>query len=116
MRDILLQCAGLGAIAVSLIHGVLGETKVFARAHIEPKRLRILLRLVWQAATVAWIGGGVLLLLVPWMQSDQARHAIIITLACVFGFAACANAVATRGRHFGWVVFAGVVALAVAGY
>jgi uncharacterized membrane protein YqjE len=116
MRDVLLQCAGIGAIAASLIHGVIGETKVFARVQIEPQRLRTLLRLVWQAGTVAWIGGGVLLLLVPWMQSDQARHAIVITLACVYGFAASANAWATRGRHFGWAAFAGVVALAVAGY
>jgi hypothetical protein len=116
MRDILLQCAGTGAIVASLIHGVLGETKVFARAQIEPKRLRTLLRLVWQAGTVAWIGGGVLLLLVPWMQSDLARHAIVVTLALVYAFAACANAWATRGRHFGWAAFAGVVALAVAGY
>ena len=30
MRDILLQCAGVAAIAAPLIHGVLGETKVFA--------------------------------------------------------------------------------------
>ncbi len=116
MRDILLQCSGIAAIAGSLIHGVLGETKVFARAQIEPKRLRTLLRLVWQAGTVAWTGGGVLLLLVPWMQSDLARHAIVVTLGCVFGFAACANAWATRGRHFGWMVFSGVTALAIAGY
>src|SRR5476649_1224988 len=49
MRDILLQCAGVAAIAVALIHGVLGETRVFARATIEPARLRTLIRLVWQA-------------------------------------------------------------------
>ena len=36
MRDLLLQCSGLAAIAVALIHGVLGETKVFARATITP--------------------------------------------------------------------------------
>lgn len=53
MRDILLYCSGLAAIAVALIHGVLGETKVFARATIEPKRLRVLLRAVWQVGTVA---------------------------------------------------------------
>ena len=51
MRDILLQCSGVAAIAVALIHGVLGETKVFARATIEPPRLRTLIRLVWQAGT-----------------------------------------------------------------
>jgi hypothetical protein len=44
MRDLLLQVAGLAAIAVALIHGVLGETKVFARATIEPPRLRTLIR------------------------------------------------------------------------
>jgi hypothetical protein len=116
MRDILLQCSGLAAIASALIHGVLGETKVFARATIEPPRLRTLIRFVWQAGTVAWIGGGVLLIAAPSMASEPARHWIIITLAAVFGFAALVNAWAMRGRHFGWVALSGVVALAVAGY
>jgi hypothetical protein len=115
MRDVLLQCAGLAAIAVALIHGVLGETKVFARATIEPRGLRTLIRLVWQAGTVAWIGGGVLLLAAPWMASEPARQ-IVVTTACVFGFAAAANAWAMRGRHFGWMALSAVVALAVAGY
>ena len=83
MRDLLLQCAGVAAIAVALIHGVLGETKVFARATIEPPRLRTLIRLVWQAGTVAWIGGGVLLIAAPWMESEPARHWIVVTMACV---------------------------------
>ena len=42
MRDIILQCAGVAGIVVSIIHGVLGETKVFARATIQPESLRIL--------------------------------------------------------------------------
>src|ERR1700721_2139652 len=87
MRDLLLQCSGLAAIAVALIHGVLGETKVFARATIEPRRLRTLLRLVWQAGTVAWIGGGVLLVAAPWLASEPARHWVVGTLALGFGFA-----------------------------
>ena len=116
MRDILLQCSGWAAIAAALVHGVLGETKVFARATITPPRLRTLIRLVWQAGTVAWIGGGVLLIAAPLMGSEPARHWIIATLAGVFGFAALANAWAMRGRHFGWVALSAVVALAVAGY
>jgi len=35
---------------------VIGETKIFPRLTIEPARLRDLIRLVWQASTVAWIG------------------------------------------------------------
>lgn len=116
MRDLLLQCAGFGAIIVALIHGVLGETKVFPRAKIEPERLRILIRLVWQASTVAWIGCGVLLIAVPWMGSEPARRWIVITMVCVFGLSACANAWATRGRHFGWMALSAVVVMAVAGY
>jgi hypothetical protein len=116
MRDLLLQCSGIVAIAVALIHGVLGETKVFARATIEPPRLRTLIRLVWQASTVAWIGCGVLLIAAPWMASEPARHWIVVTLVGVFGFAALANALAMRGRHFGWMALSVVVMLAVAGY
>ena len=82
MRDLLLQCSGVVAIAVALIHGVLGETKVFARARIEPERLRTLIRLVWQASTVAWIGGGVLLIAAPWMDSELARRWIVVTMIC----------------------------------
>ena len=116
MRDIILQCAGGAAILVAIIHGVLGETRVFAKATIQPESLRTLIRIVWQAGTVAWIGGGVLLLAAPWMESNLARHWIVVTLAIVFGFAGFANAWATRGRHFGWVCMSAVVALAVAGY
>ena len=119
MRDLLLQCSGLAAIAVAIIYGVLGETKIFANANnmtIEPPRLRTLLRLVWQAGTVAWIGGGVLLIAAPLMASEPARHWIVVTMARVFAFGALANAWAKRGRHFGWVALSAVVALAIAGY
>ena len=116
MRDLLLQCAGVLTIVVALIHGYLGEAKVFARARIEPERLRTLIRVVWQASTVAWIGCGVLLIAAPWMDSEPARHWIVITMASVFGFSACANAFATRGRHFGWMMLTAVVAMAVVGY
>ncbi|MGJ4941087.1 hypothetical protein ACQR1W_10990 [Bradyrhizobium sp. HKCCYLS1011] len=116
MRDVLLQCAGVAAIAAALIHGVLGETKIFPRLTIAPERLRTLLRVVWQASTVAWIGGGVLLIAAPSMASDVARHWTVVTLAVVFALAAIGNALATRGRHFGWLMLTGVVMLAAAGY
>ena len=116
MRDLLLQGSGVIAIIISLIHGVLGETKVFAHATVEPPRLRLLLRLVWQAGTIAWIAGGLLLIAAPWMDSTIARHWVVATFVVVFGFAALANAIATRGRHFGWMALSAVVAMAVAGY
>jgi hypothetical protein len=116
MRDLILQCAGVAAIVVALIHGALGETKVFARATIEPERLRTLIRLVWQAGTVAWIGGGVLLIVAPSLGSESARHWIVATTVVVYGFAVAANAWWSRGRGFGWKALGAVVVLAVAGY
>jgi hypothetical protein len=116
MRDLLLQCSGLVAIAAALTHGVIGETKIFPRLTIEPARLRTLIRVVWQASSVAWIGCGVLLIAAPLMASEPARHWIIVTMACVFALSALGNAVATRGRHFGWMALSAVVAMAVAGY
>ena len=71
MRDLILQCAGVAGIVVALIHGALGETKVFAKATIQPESLRTLIRLVWQTGTVAWIGGGVLLIAAPSFGSQR---------------------------------------------
>ena len=116
MRDLILQCAGFAGIVVAIIHGGLGETKVFAKATIEPERLRTLIRLVWQAGTVAWIGGGVLLIAAPSMGSESARHWIVATITAVYTFAAIANAWWSRGRGFGWKALGAVVVLAAAGY
>lgn len=116
MRDIILQCAGVAGILVAIIHGVLGETKVFARAKIEPESLRTLIRLVWQAGTVAWIGGGVLLLVAPSLGSESARHWIVVTTVVVYAVGVAANCWWSRGRNFGWKALGVVVVLAVAGY
>jgi hypothetical protein len=116
MRDILLQSAGVLAIAAALIHGALSETKIFPGVTIEPQRLRTLFRFVWQIPTVAWIACGVLLIALPSFASEPARHWMVVAFAVVFGFSALSNALGTRGRHFGWMVLSAVAALTVAGY
>jgi hypothetical protein len=116
VRDLILQSAGVAAIIVALIHGTLGETRVFARATIEPAHLKTLIRLVWQAGTVAWIGGGVLLIAAPTLSSEPARHWIVATTVVVYAAGAAANAWWSRGRHFGWKAMGAVIVLAVAGY
>src|SRR5437763_7233211 len=102
MRDFISQCAGVAGVAVALIHGALGETRVFAKATIQPESLRTLIRLIWQAGTVAWIGCGVLLIAAPSMGSESARHWIVATVVAVYGFAVIGNAWWSRGRNFGW--------------
>jgi hypothetical protein len=114
MHDLLVQSAGILAFATSIAHGVIGERKVFARARIEPARLRLLIRLVWQAGTVAWISLAILLIAAPKLGAD-ARNWIIAMSILTFGVAAVGNAWATRGRHVGWVAMAVVVGLAASG-
>jgi hypothetical protein len=115
MRDLLVQLAGLLALAAAIVHGVLGETKVFPRVRIEPERARRLIRLVWQGMTVAWISLAILLIAAPKLGSEAARTWIIAMSIVAFGFGAIGNAWATRGRFFGWVVLIVVVGLAAAG-
>jgi hypothetical protein len=115
MRDLALQAAGVSAILVAIAHGLIAERRVFARARIEPARMRALLRMVWQASTVDWIGVGVLLIVAPALDSTAARHWVVAVAVAVYGYAAVGNAIATRGRHAGWVLMGGVIALALIG-
>jgi hypothetical protein len=115
MKDLLIQSAGVLGLVVSVIHGVLGERVVFAKARIEPERLRRLIRLVWQCGTVAWAGIAILLIAAPHMQSLAARYWIVGVGSVAYGFGVAANAWVTRGRHFGWLALAAVIGLAVSG-
>jgi hypothetical protein len=115
MRDLALQAAGVLAILTAIAHGAIAELRVFTNARIEPRGTRKLLRMVWQASTVDWIGLGVLLIATPAFGSEEARRWIIALAVVVYGYGALGNFVATRGRHVGWCLMAGVVALALIG-
>jgi hypothetical protein len=115
MRDLALQAAGGLAILVALIHGAIAELRVFTKARIEPAGTRRLLRLIWQASTVDWIGIGVLLIAAPWLGSQIAREWVVAVAVIIYAYAAIGNAVATRARHIGWVLMSCVVVLALAG-
>jgi hypothetical protein len=59
---------------------------------------------------------GVLLIAALAFGSQAARHWVIAVTVVVYGYAAVGNAVATRGRHIGWCLMSGVVALALMGH
>ena len=116
MRDLALQVAGALAILIAIGHGAVAELRVFPKARIEPEGTRNLLRGIWQASTIAWIGIGVLLIAAPAFGSQAARQWVIAVAVVVYGYAAVGNAVATRGRHIGWCVMSCIIALALMGH
>jgi len=103
------------AILVAVAHGATAELRLFANARIEPQRVRRVLRMVCQASTVDWIGIGLLLIAAPSLDSHVARQWVIAVAVVVYGYAAVGNAVATRGRHVGWCLMSGIIALALVG-
>ena len=115
MRDLALQAAGMLAILVAIMHGAIAEIRVFAKTQIEPQRTRRLLRLIWQASTVDWIGIGVLLIAAPRLGSPVARHWIVAVAVVVYAFAAIGNAIVNRGPHAGWILMSCVIGLALIG-
>jgi hypothetical protein len=115
MHDLAVELAGLIAIAVAIVHGILGETAVFAKSKIEPAWARTLLRLIWLSSAIAWAAGGVLLVATPSFHSPTARIWIIAIFTLVYSTAAACNAWATHGRHIGWKLLSAVVVLALAG-
>lgn len=115
MHDLALQIGGGLAILVAVIHGAAAERRVFPRVRIEPPGYRRLLRLVWQATTLDWLAVGVLLAAAPSLGSDVARRWIVAVAVAIYSYAGIANAVANRGRHYGWVLLCAVVVLALIG-
>ena|SRR5215472_4689459 len=100
MRDWFLYASGTLGLASAFVHGLLGETRVFARARIEPDRLGRLMRGVWHCSTVAWAGLAVLPIVAPWMGSQMARYWIVGAAVIIYGFAAITNAWVLQLRHF----------------
>lgn len=116
MRDLAIIGAGALGVIVGCVHGVLGETRLFARSRIEPPYARRMVRLGWQCGATAWCGTGVLLIAAPTFHSDAARHYVIVMSSLIYGFGVFANARATDGRHFGWLMLTIVIALAIFGW
>ncbi|MEP9400132.1 hypothetical protein [Mesorhizobium sp. KR2-14] len=115
MRDMALQAAGLLAIFVAITHGAIAELKVFPRARIGSRPTATLLRMVWQASTISWVGIGMLLIAAPTFE-DLAREWIAAIAIVVYGYAAIGNATVTRLRHIGWLLMTTVVGLSLVGF
>lgn len=98
----LLVIAGYLAIALGLVHSILGERLIFSRwrktAPDMPRQHRGIVWASWHALTLFGAVIGIILIRVPMDTQTLMMTAAVMTLAAIL------VAYGTRWRHPGWIV------------
>lgn len=118
--SILYHFAAFLAVAIGIAHSVLGERYILIRLFRRPDLPKLFggtefttrtLRFAWHLTTLAWWGFAAMF----WYIAEGSLSAVATSrvMAVVFLVSAAVTLVASRGRHFAWVVFLviGVIAL-----
>lgn len=119
MKIALIVAAGLAAFT-GVAHSVLGERfiliRLFRREDL-PKLFgsdwftKRTLRFAWHVTSIAWWGFAAILLLLA-RPDSTAEPAVLKTIAITFLATATVTALASKGRHLAWPVFAAIGTLA----
>jgi hypothetical protein len=112
---LLCTAAGVLCVAAACVHGYLGETRLIAPARFPNRQAKALVSAAFQLSTALWIASGAVIAAAPWLFDDRGRPWAVAAACLPLLWVIVANAWITRGRHFGWKVFAAVVALAAMG-
>lgn len=115
MKDALLYAAGALGIAISILHGYLGERLVVGPSEASTRRAKRVMRAIMFLSAVYWFAAGVLLLVAPVLLEPSQRFFAICVAAFLFATGSLGNLWATRGRHPGWALLAVATALALVG-
>jgi hypothetical protein len=117
-----LLIAGVLAIAVGLVHSVLGEVLIFSRMRrgglvptdggdgLRERHVRILWG-SWHVVSVFGFALAAILLRLAWAPDLALRPFLTATVTVAMVVGAVLVLVATNGRHPGWVGLLGVAAL-----
>lgn len=115
MQDWFLYGAGALGVIVSFVHGYLGEVQVVRPSQAPSPSAKRVMQAIMFLSAVYWFAASVLLLITPAFISEGLRPFIVWGVAAVYASGSLANLWATRARHFGWVLLAVAVGLALAG-
>jgi len=107
--------AGSLAIFIAVVHGWLGATKVVSPVNGITPPLKRILHAIFFLSAVYWAAAGLGLILLAGSADDPLRALVGWVALAIFLSGAAANAWATRGRHFGWMLLALTSGLTVAG-
>lgn len=113
--------AALLLFGIGVAHSVLGERYVLRRIerleNIPPltlggRELMVqVLRFAWHLTTIAWFGfAGILLLMAHDVLSNRTTALVV---AVIFIVSALTSGIASRARHYSWIVFLALGAIAL---
>ncbi len=108
----LLYTAAFFTFAIGITHSILGEryilTRLFRRDNL-PKLFggmeftKRTLRFAWHLTTIAWWGFSAILILLA--EDSFTFQNISMVIALTFIISGTISLVASKGRHYSWVVF-----------
>ena len=112
-----LLTAALLVIGIGLAHSWLGERYILMRLFRQPlptlfgsdRFTKATLRFAWHITTIAWFGFAALIFLM--IEDGSGRSTILQVIGATFGISALTALVASRGRHFSWIVFTTIAVL-----
>jgi hypothetical protein len=114
-HQISLAAAGLLGGGIALVHGALTQRALVAPAlkgiSGSPRAIGKLVAVLLQFSTFNWLVCGIALVLAAVATDAGVRLAIGLLVGTSYLFAVVANSWATRGRHPGWMLYAGVLVL-----
>ena len=112
---VLLVGGGLGLIAAAIAHGYLGQTRLIASATFQSRQAKEIVLAIWHFSSASWAACGAIIAASPWLFDDASRKTAVMFACLPVVYGVVGNAWITRGRHFGWKVFAAAITLAMLG-
>ncbi|PCK32700.1 hypothetical protein [Pseudoalteromonas piscicida] len=113
----MITIAALCIFLIGLVHSFLGEKYILIRLFKRDNLPHLFgsdwftkrtLRFAWHLTTIAWWGIAVMLLLLSW-QVEGAQ--LLLVMAATFALSGLVALIASRAKHFSWVVFFTIAAL-----
>jgi len=101
----------------AIVHSYIGELKIYRplfaatewSGAMQSETMRRVARAVWHLPSLCWVLMAVMVLLIPSFEPQSALPYYFAS--AVYGVSGLGNLIATRGRHFGWIVLIAAAAL-----
>ncbi len=115
-----LYIAAFLAVGIGVAHSWLGERYILIRLFRQGNLPRLFggtdftrntLRFAWHITTLAWVGFAAILIAMA--DGALSTRTVGLIVGATFGSHFIVALVASRGRHYSWVVFLAIAVLAV---